>query len=912
MNLGIVFPVRIIRTLLTVTLLFIFAAAGTAQILTKGKITGTVIDSETGEPILGANVFITGTTIGSATDLDGRYTISIEPGTYTVTVSCVAFTKKAFPGIKLTPGQLVVLNVVLDPTVIETEEIVVEAEAKTAYEAALLAKRKKAVAVSDGISAEQMKRTPDFTSGDALKRLVGITLVDNKFVFVRGVTDRYNETMINGTPVASTDAEKKGFSFDLLPSNLLENAIVVKSATPDLPADFTGGLVQLNTLDFPDRFTLKISTGSGYNSLTTGKAFLGSQSGKTDWLGVDDGKRSLPDVPADLTTLARELPNTWAPHHGKAPVNSSFSLALGDAVPLHRDNEEGGEFGFIGGLSYKSNFQTNSKIQDDKVGRFNTGGQNKYDVLWGGLLNLSYKPSPNHKFSFRNTYNQSGTDQVTNYQSTDYNTTLENLYTIIEWNQRKVYSGQLTGEHSLPQLFGLKVDWRGSVSSSRGETPDRKEITYYRGLGTSDPFSVAINQRSWATLTDRTLAGALDLSLPVGGIKVKSGLFGENQKAAYRIRFFNVVPDYFGGIPNSLIEAPLDQVYDPSHFGSGKFLFQESSKASDSYAGRRGLIGTYLMADIPFSLFSEKFRIVGGVRMEHSRQIVDVPKTFTPGGAIESTTLEGTEWLPSLNLTYSFNSATNLRFAFSKSLNRPEFREIASTGFYDFVRYELIKGNRDLQYAKAENVDVRLEVFPEAGELVAVSYFTKTIRNAIEEKLEQGAVRTRSWFNSAMATNSGWEFELRKSFDIIADYLSQSSLNVNYTRVFSQVQVDQVEGNSSGTTVSKAVRPMQGQSPYVVNVSLLFVEPTWGTSVNILFNRFGKRLDAVGFLAEDIFEQPRSVVDLALAQPLMAGYEIKLTVRNLTNQDRVLTRGDGIYELTSFGVSYGLGLSKTF
>jgi hypothetical protein len=878
------------------------------------RIIGSVLDSETGEAIIGANIMVEGTNHGCATDLEGKFSIVLPPGSYSVLVSAISHAKKRITDLHLESGKEVSIFVSLSPEAIKMNEVLVEARANTSFEAALLKKQKNSMVISDGISAEQIKRTPDATSGDALRRLTGISLVDNKFIFIRGVTDRYNQTTLNGTAVSSTDADKKGFSFDILPSSLLENTVVVKSATPDMRGDFTGGLVQLSTLDFPETRVVKVSVSSSFNSLTTSKHFNSSAGGSRDWLGMDDGRRSLPGS-QNLDELGKRLPNTWAPHARTAPFNGSLALSYGDNIKFDRTDGQSDELGFVAALTYRNNFQHNDRtINDYALGRNSVGARDDFSVLWGALANISYKFDGMHKFSFRNNYNQTAEDQVGTFISEDQNTSLLNKFTVVNWNQRSIYSGQLSGEHNLFSLGGLFVEWRAAVSYSKREIPDRKEVTYSRPIDDATvPFAVAINQRSWSSLNDHTGTLGLDVQIPVTtAVKAKVGIQYERQKTDYRVRYFNVVPDYMGGIPRSLTTAGLETVYDPANFGAGKFILQESSKASDSYDANSKLTAAYAMIDLPFKFVDEKFRFVGGARMENSSQNVRVPKTLAPDGPVDETTLQNSDILPSMNLTYFVNAVTNLRVSYSHSVNRPEFRELASTGFYDFIKYELVGGNPDLKRSLASNFDVRLELFLDPGELLAMSFFHKNIKGAIEEKLIQAATRTRTWFNSDEANNTGWEFEVRQSFAFIGDFWRRVSVTGNYTTVKSAVEVKQIIGNSTNTQTIVGTRPMQGQSPYIVNVSLLFTEPSTGTGVNMLYNKFGRRLDAVGFLAADIYEEPRDLMDLAVTQPVSWGLELKFAIKNLNNSERVLTRGAVLYEKTRTGRTYSLQLTKTF
>jgi hypothetical protein len=874
-----------------------------------GELYGAVTSQSSGEALVGVNVVVVGTTLGSVTDLDGKYTVRRIPvGTYEIRVSGVGYAPKVITGVVIASEKSAALNVSLTEEAYNQQEVVITAEEVRSADAAVLSQRRKSTSISDGISAEQIRRTPDVTSSDALRRITGISIVDNKFVFIRGITDRYNATTLDGASVTSTEAGKKSFSFDLLPSNLLDNTSVVKTATPDLPGDFSGGLVQINTLEFPNENLVKLSAASSYNSLTTSRGMFLSQGGQRDWLGFDDGTRRFPGDEPNTNMIARQAPNTWAPRSMNAPLNRSFSIATGDHIDLRNDDPSQGQIGLVGALSYKSAYQKNDEtINDLAVSRLNIGTRDDFSVLWGALANLSVKFGGLHKISFKNNFDQSANDNITRFQSQDLATSLDNLYTVVNWTQRSVYTGQLVGEHTIPGLGGLLIKWRGSVSSSHREDPDRKEVTYYRSLGDlTQPYTAAINQRSWARMSERVYNFGTDFVQPVSSGKLKFGTLLESKTTSYAIRYFNAVPDYVGGIPDSLTHLPLETIYSPGNFGLGKFLFVESSKATDSYNGSQKLYAGYLMADFPFEVFTQQFRLAGGARLENAEEIVRVPRTTAPRGPVSTARLKNVDVLPSLNFTYVINNVTNLRLAYSHSVSRPDFRELASTGFYDFIKYELVGGNPDLKRSLIRNYDVRLEVFPEIGEVLAISFFHKRITDAIEEKLVQTANRTRTWFNSERATNTGWEVELRKSLGFLGGYFNNFSATVNYMRVKSEVEVPSTEGNSQSTHVVVSTRPLQGQSPYTINISLLFTEPHLGTSLNILYNRFGRRLETVGFLASDIYEDPRDLVDLSITQPITNALDLKFTVRNLANKARVLTRDQQLYEQTTTGRTYSL------
>jgi len=903
--------IRHCRTSFMVFLVLIVASGLMfAQVATKGRISGRVIDSETGEGILGANVFLQGTTTGAATDLDGNFTISIDPGSYAVVVSVVGFKKSIVSDVAVVSGNVVDLNVILDPSVIETEEVVVEAKAAMSYEAAVITRQKRAASISDGISAEQIKRSPDATSGDALRRLSGVSLVDNKFIFIRGVTDRYNQTTLNGASVTSTSADKKSFSFDMLPSNLLENTIVTKSATPDLPGDFTGGLVQLNTLDFPDRMVLRAGYGSSFNDLTTLKTFSRSHGGSQDWLAKDDGARSLPSF-ENLGELGRTLLNSWGQRSERAPMNQSFSISFGDRLDLGSD-----QLGIIAALSYRNSFQRSEiDIDEERLGQFVRrlhGNGDQSAVLLGGILDVSYKMGTSHKISIRNNYNRTADDRLTFSEGLQENDGRQRNFTA-EWTERSMYTGQVAGEHGFQSLLGVNVAWQASVSTSKAIQPDRKEVQYSLAVEYPDtyPFIAEPGTRSWSTLNDNVKTAKVDITVPFGQIKAKTGIFYEAKKRNYDVRYFQTVspsnPQYF-----SYLVLPVDSIYSPEHFGPGGFSLQEITKPSDTYSADQEIVATYFMADIPFEMFAQPFRFVGGVRIENTIQNVHTTRAFSVADPYTAVN-KNADLLPSANLTYSLNEITNIRLAYSKTVNRPELRELANVYFYDFNTYEGVLGNPELERATIHNLDARVEVFPGVGELLAVGFFQKKIHQPIEEQFLYSSAPERTWINSDDGMNYGWEFEIRKHFGFLGEYFTNVAIAGNYSRIFSQVQFREIvrDPYTLRDEVIIGRRPMQGQSSYMINASFQFKEPTLGTSLSLLYNRYGQRLDAIAEYGDfDIFEKPRTIVDLSISQPLpWAGLEARFSIKNLTDSRQVFVKGGKDYRTIHTGSTYSLQLS---
>ncbi len=889
-----------------------YANSGAAQGL--GSVTGTVHDQKTGEELVGANVVLVGTSLGASADLDGKFTIrNVPPGPYDVRVSYIGYTPKVVQALTVRADQATTLDVALGQEVAEAkEEVVVTAERVLSTEAAVLSERKKSATIGDAVSAEQIKRSPDATSSDALKRVTGLTIVDDKFVFVRGVTDRYNATSLNGTSVTSTDTDvdRKSFSFDLVPSNLLENTVVVKTATPDLPGDFSGGLVQVNTLDFPTSRTIRLSLSSALDASTTRKTMFAAPAGGHDWLGRDDGSRALPGGNLTGNALAHELHNTWQLRSLDAPFDNAASLAVGDRHPIGND-----ELGYVGALSYRNTYQTSSfelrpSFQGVPLLDF-TGDRYKRAVLWGGLLNLNYKLRGLNKLSFRNNYNQSAQEKV--IVSSGLPTSGEfTRKQVAEWDERSFYLSQLAGEHKIPALGGLVAEWKGFYSKSRAEEPDRKQASYERA--SSGAFALRENYRTWSTLDETSRGANTDLAWSHGRSRIKTGAAFERRARDYGIRAFATDASHVVAPNYDLLVLPIERVFAPENYGAGKFSFVPVTTFTGEYDGRQDVRAGYAMADEQLTLLGRGLRVVGGVRVEDAEILVhSIAQTGDPRPV--TVRVANTDWLPSANLTWVLGDELNCRLAYGRSVNRPEFRELADVLYLDFDAEQNVIGNPDLKRARIDNYDARLEYFPNPGEVLAASVFYKQLDNAIEERLLPSPERfVRTWFNSPDGKNYGYELEARKSLGLLGAPLRGFSLTGNYTRIKSSISYTETRtGAGGGAVTTERERVMQGQSPWSANVSLLYAAPPrFGTSVNVLYGKVGRRLQDVGDSRdEDVYEESRDLLDIAVTQKFLRRYDAKFAIKNVLGEDEVLTSGreKSTFSRISRGTAYSLAFA---
>lgn len=914
--------------------LILFCALFSSNLIAQeaGRITGTVVDAESGETLIGVSVVIEGTIKGAATDIDGVYTIrNVEPGTYNLVVSYISFTSQTITGVEVESGQTVKLDVTLQPETELLEEVVVTADAILNNEAGLLRQRQKSVAFSDAISSESISKTGAGDAAGALKKVVGASVVGGKYVYVRGLGDRYSTAQLNGAELPSADPDKNAFQLDLIPSNVIENIVTLKSFTPDKPGNFSGGLVDITTKDFPEQMLFNISTSVGYNTRTTFEDGFMGESGGTDLLGYDDGGRDIPDIVANtetipeygdsflqfdeehvvnsgiLDTVSRAFNNEMVPTSRTIPLNTGLSVSIGNQFQI-----AGKEFGYILGLSHKVSYDayldgesgyyqlvgnledgttlnTNSNYSDTKTDQ---------NVDLGGLASLSFKPNSNNKLTASWLRTQSGTNQgriLSGYREepaqggyNSYNSTA------IFYTERKLISLQLRGEHVIPALNNLKIDWQGTTSENELNQPDIRFFEY--GLRTQDStYSVSRAifqrpQRYFRTLTETNKNAFVDITLPFnlgsGSGNIKTGgyhLEGERSFDETRYAYeqdqisLNSYEEDFAGFFGA---TGIDQEQTE---GSNFFIYynnyiQNRTNPTNSYNGNREIQAAYLMAEIPFG----DLRLIGGARYETTLIEVASVDTTAPTGKIDVEDL-----LPSVAAIYSLRDDMNLRLSYSKTLARPNYREIAPFSGFDAFGGFVNVGNPDLRRTVITNYDARLEWFPQSGEIIAVSGFYKMLEDPIERIFLTDRVRTRSWQNVEEGTVYGVEFEVRKNLGFLTSSLENLSLATNLTLVHSEVNVPEEEYEIaivSDPDFSRT-RNLYGQSPFIVNLDLSYLNPKYDFTVDFNSNIFGDRLSDVTLGANpDVFERSYLTSDLIIAKNFKGNLSAKFTVGNIFDQ----------------------------
>lgn len=892
-----------------------------------GGLKGTVLDEANGKPLPVINVVIKNTKLATSTDMDGNYIFrSVPAGTYEVEFSSMGYASKLISEVIIKAKEITELSPSLgEQKNILNEVVITRTKAKTESVKSLLIAQKNSVSVSDGISAETIKRTPDKSTSDVIKRISGASIQDNKFVIIRGLNDRYNTAFINGSPLPSSEPDRKAFSFDIFPSNMIDNLVISKTATPDLPGEFAGGVVQITTKSVPDKNFQSFSVGMGYNTVTTGKKQIAYVGGKLDDFGLDDGSRDLFPIPNNLAPNNPNDPNNvafasayasatqgdWNLFDKKFTPNMSLQYTLGRQFTIGEKS-----LGALVSLTYnKTNLfqetirrnysesgvegQPNIKTEDFLDKSYNE------QVLAGALANFSFKINNNNSISLKNIFSVNSEDKViirTGQTGLDADPPYYNFYNNARWfTSNKILSSQLNGEHYFSKSK-VKINWNGSISKVSRSIPNLRRNSYlsYDSPTYVAQVSQAVNFQSGGNIfyseNDEQIAFAkTDISKKFSfddkvSAEIKVGASLQNRNRTFDAKFLGYVTMNNFDPTNQLLTLPDSDIFNAANMGAlgngyNGFSMLDITKPKDHYEASSKLDAGYVMLDNIFN----NWRFVWGVRVENYTQTL---KSANDAGPVNINNKQQ-DILPSLNVIYAINPKKNFRISYSKTLNRPEFRELAPFKFYDFQTQFNTQGNVDLKIATVRNFDLRYEVYPGKGQLFSFSVFTKKFENPIEIKATPNPREVYYW-NAPSAKNSGFEIEFRTLLSSLMGKEAGSSLDnftlfSNLAFIYSEVKV----GTDPGLAESEKYRPMQGQSPYVLNAGLQYMNNGWSASSSL--NRVGNRIAIVGVPSgpsgagePTLWEKSRTLLDLQIAKTFMDNkFEVKLNIQNLLAQDQI-------------------------
>ena len=866
----------------------------------------------------------------SKTDIEGRYNFNIDLNkTFILDLSYVGYKTKS---VEIAPAKAaneeLILDVLLEETGKKLTDVVVSATRSTnkgATDNALIAFQKNTNTVASVISAESIKRSPDRNTAEILKRTPGASIQEGKYIIVRGLADRYNQAMLNGILLTSTEADRKTFSFDLFPSQIIDNIIINKAFVPELPGEWAGGLIQVNTKDVPSKNFFNIQIGTSANTQVTGKDFLKDVGGKTDWLGIDDGTRSLPagyttksnfdtSSLAAKTALGKSMPNNWAPILTTAKPNVSLQMNGGFAGTLW-GKKIGGIIGINYANAYRIQDNTNNQngITDEKFNPITALNDVKYiqDINMGAIAGVSMFLNPLNKISYKAIVNVKTSNAYNARTGQDYTRQDSLRGNEFIFGQNVFFTNQLNGEHSISQK--LKFNWFGAFNILDAYTPDQRRIMYTKRvdgnegyvLNISNTLSQQSGSRIFQILSDYIYTGGGDVTWKVRQQTIKAGYMIQVKDRLYDAQLFAI----YMPVDNAALRAQnASTAFSPENFGNGsdnKFGFNAIQNRNFRYLANTILNAGYLQFD---NKVTEGIRVVWGLRVEDFDQLVGSVKKWDP----RHTYSKVTDYLPGMNATFKLTQKSNLRATASQTVIRPELRELSALNIYDFELNASVSGNPSLKRTKITNTDVRYELYPSAGEMFTVGVFYKNFENPIESIFQEGAGGSSlfSFQNVSKATAFGFEIEGRKKLS------KRFTLQANGSYINSKI-------NDAALNVS---RSLQGQSPYLINTGILYDVVEKGFNTTLLFNQVGKRIYLVGDIqagagSPDVYENPRALIDFQVSKKFADNKaEIKFTVSDLLNQRQIFyqnnnsntdysTTTDAIRLSRKFGTSFGVTLN---
>jgi len=877
-----------------------------------GSIEGIATDRKSKEALPGVTLTLEGTSIGASADINGHFLISnLKPGKYKVKASYISYKPSVIEDVKVDVDKTTKVDVSLSENAVTLEGVTVTGVKKTNTDVAMINVTRMSPLVSIAISGQQILRSQDRDASEVIRRLPGTTIIDDRFIVVRGLPQRYNTVWLNNTATPSSEADAKAFSFDVIPASMIENMVIIKSPAPELPADFSGGFVKIITVNLPEKNSFFASYGIAFAEGTTNEAFKSYKGTSSDLIGFGNSFRSLPkNMPSNLniyesatnpeiqnkiTELGQELNKTWLPVALNATPDQRVSIGFNKRI-----NAGSQSFGNITSLTY-SNTNNHDEIvnnnysiydfKNDKSQFVDQFRDNQYtnSVKVGLLHNWTWYPAKGQKIEFRNLFNEIGMNRVTERTGREfYNDGRYIRSTELRYLNRSIYSGQLAGEHSFNE-GATRIDWVTGYSFSNKKEPDMKRYRYIRDnqdstqymLIFSDNPDLSSESQMWFNLNEKVITASVNfvkqLTFSEFKPEIRAGLYYEDKKRDFAARNFG----YSKATNESdfgMTTLPINEVFKDENLNlTDGIKLTEVTSLSDSYNASNNQISGYVAFKLPFT---KGISLYTGLRVEKNVQKLSSYKqgTTTPVYVVRDTI----NFFPSANIAVNINDKNMIRAAYGLSVNRPEFRELAPFYFVDFDMNAGIYGNPSIKQAYIHNFDLRFEHYPSPNETFNIGVFYKNFRNPVEIVIMGNSPTQYTFENVLSAYSYGLETDVRKSLGFISG-AENFSVILNAALIKSKVQFSKGELNRD--------RPLQGQSPYLVNAGIFYYNDNTGLMVTMLYNIIGKRIVAVGRPSpnqwEDIpniYEMPRNVLDLAIAKKISKRFEIKAGIKDIFNE----------------------------
>ena len=904
----------------------------------SGKVTGLIMDGEYDEPMAFANVIVKGSTIGTTTDFDGKYSLDLEPGEYTLTFSFVGYQTIEVSEVLIKSDEVEQVDVTLSTNTLD--EIIITTTVRKNTESAVLDIQKKSAVMLDGLSSQGIKKAGASNIASAVKSVPGVSVQGGKYVYVRGLGDRYTKSILNGVDIPGLDPDRNTIQMDIFPTNILENIIVIKSAAAEYPADFTGGVVDIVTRDFPTKKETSFSIGSAYNSEMHFKNdFLIGPSEGTDFLGFDNNSRSRPInryqyIPGTFENypLLTQLTSSFNPilqaERKTSKNNFNFGFTTGNQF-LVGDNDK---LGYQFSLSYRNETSFYKNRVDNRLtkdpnnssnynlltSRLSTGDEGENNIILSGLAGLVYKRE-NSKYKLNLLHIQNG-ESVGGYFNQEASQAgagggIEQ-YTkdVIQYTQRSVTNLLLNGQHNIEK--GWNVDWKISPTLATVLDKDHRTTAFQitqEGDAIIAPSSSGYPQRVWRDLFEFNLANQVNF-LKKYTLKDKPAKLKFGGGMTYKFRDFEL--DYYiftstnpvvpNGQANNLLLT--ENIWTPETQAGTHLVFGNLYQSANSYEGEQRIYSGYFSNE--FELI-ENLKSVVGIRTELFQSYYTGQNQSGSQVFYNEKIIDNFDIYPSANLILSLNENSNLRSSFSKTTARPSFKEASRAQIYDAISDRLFIGNLDLKPSYIDNLDMRYEIFGDKGDIIAFSGFYKTFKDPIELTFFASAPNQLTARNLGSAKVYGAEFEIRKPLHIISDDVKKWRFSLNASLIKSSLEMFEDEYNNrlnaarDGESISRT-RDLQGQSPFLINSNIEFLNEETGFQYGLFYNVQGRTLEVVGTgIVPDVYTVPFHSLNFNLKKFLDndGKSSISIKAKNILNSKK-----ESVYE--SFNISDEIWTSR--
>ena len=906
----------------------------------EGTISVQVLSAETQKPIKDAQVFLSGLKEKFRTDEQGQITTTVPAGSYSVSLLHNAYSSQTLDDVRIEQDQNTPLSFKLTPAGVELAEYVVLEPHLAGTVASVIEEQRTATSVATVLGAEQFSRAGDGDAASALRRASGLTLVGGQFIFIRGLGERFSSTLVNGAAVPSPDATRRVVPLDLFPTNILESVMVQKTYSPDRPAEFAGGTIEMRTRGIPDAFFFNLNLQTGINDNTTFQDGLTYKGGGADFTSYDDGARALPDSLADATKdgvpikpasvfnpsgftpkqiekFGEDLSGVWDVDRKKRGPDTGMQASMGDSFTF-------GDFrlGYIAAAGWKREFRKQNEINREFVAADTGDGslrktqdfrmqRSLSEVQLTGYVGTELHYKEDHKVFAKTMFLRQAFDEARISQGFTDAESNDIRRTRLKFFSNQLLMTQVGGEHRFDRLKDLSINWLYTNATANREEPKTRDYRFDSDSQGKYFFAQRAdnNQVMYADLVDKDQSWRVDGKLPVQPsfdhkITLGSGFITQSKTRDSAIQRFNYFPVGRDGFNSAVLsQSSLESILRPQYIGTNGFQLRDVTRASDRYTASQDLFSYYGKMDW---LMYDRINITGGLRWEDNDQRVN---TFTLNNTPTTAQLKRVDMLPSVVGTLFLTDKQQLRAGFSQTLSRPDFRELSSAPFTDINTNQETVGNPNLKQTSITNWDLRWEYYLSPTENIFAGFFWKDLTKPIELVAVPGTAGLNTYQNTDKANIYGFELELLKKLDFVHPVLQNFYAGGNYTWSASNVQLN--ADNLKAQTTND--RQLQGHSAQIVNFQIGYDNPQWKTQATLLYNVSSKRIMAAGVLgAPDKYEQPVHQLDFVFSQNLYRGLSMQVSMQNLLDSEIRITQGDEVTRAFRRGRFFNLSVRLAY